>query len=90
MDVRVKMNPLPSAAVPPKQEILTGLPDGSLKNLLETLSIRHPELAPIIDDANTARAMKIYVNNSEVPSARLPEYFLRDGDTVSLFLKKKD
>lgn len=89
MDVRVKMNALPQARIPERQEILTGLPQGTVKSLLETLKTRHPELAPVFKKAGDKRDLMIYVNNDEVPAGETPHYMLRDGDTVSLFLKKE-
>lgn len=87
MDVRVKLRPLPQARVPEQQEILTGLPQSSVKNLLDVLSTRHPDLAPVFKEALTTRDLQIYVNNDEVPGADATRYMLRDGDTVSVFLK---
>jgi molybdopterin converting factor small subunit len=84
MDVRVKMTPILGDRSPklPKpdvsrQEVVTGLKNASVKALLEELGNRHPELHDV----------RIYVNNDEVPSAETTRYFLRDGDTVSLFVK---
>ena len=89
MDVRVKMNTLAKAKVPERQEILTGLPQGSVKTLLDLLSTRHPELAPIFEKADEDRKdMRIYVNSDEVPKDDTMRYMLRDGDTVSLVLPK--
>jgi molybdopterin converting factor small subunit len=89
MDVRVKMGSLAKAKVPERQEILTGLPQGSVKTLLEVLSTRHPELAPIFGKAQADREdLRIYVNSDEVPKEDATRYMLRDGDTVSLLLPK--
>lgn len=89
MDVRVKMASLAAAKVPERQEILTGLPQGSVKTLLDLLGTRHPELAPILREAEQERKdLQIYVNSDQVPSGDAPRYMLRDGDTVSLLLPK--
>jgi molybdopterin converting factor small subunit len=89
MDVRVKLNGQAKAKLPEQQEILTGLPQSSVKTLLELLSTRHPELAPIFDKADDERRdMRIYVNSDEVPTGDATRYMLRDGDTVSLLLPK--
>ena len=90
MDVRVKVNPLAQARkTPERQEILTGLPQSSLRNLLDILSTRHPDLAPVFQEAKDTRDLRIYVNNDEVPSSDTTRYILRDGDTVSVFVKPK-
>ena len=89
MDVRVKMGSLAKAKVPERTEILTGLPQGSVKTLLDVLSTRHPELAPIFENVKVERDdMRIFVNSDQVPTADTPRYMLRDGDTVSLLLPK--
>ena len=89
MDVRIKMATLAKAKVPERQEILTGLPQGSVKTILDILSTRHPELAPIFKEVKEERNdMRIYVNSDEVPSGDTPRYMLRDGDTLSLLLPK--
>jgi len=89
MDVRIKLNPGAQAKkTPPQTEILTGLPQSSLRNLLDLLSSRHPELEPVFKKATDSRDLRIYVNNDEVPSTETPRYILRDGDTVSLFVER--
>ena len=88
MDVRVKVNPLAQARkTTERQEVLTGLPQSSLRGLLDLLSNRHPDLAPVFKEASDTRDLRIYVNNDEVPTSETPRYILRDGDTVSLFIK---
>jgi molybdopterin converting factor small subunit len=88
MDVRVKLNALAQAKKVPQQqsEVLTGLPQSSVKSLLDILSLRHPELGPVFKEANESRDLRIYVNNDELPTADATRYILRDGDTVSLFV----
>lgn len=88
MDVRVKFNSEPTTSAA-RQEILTGLPHGSLRNLLEVLSSRHPELAPVFKEAGKGDDLRIYVNNDPVPNQESRNWVLRDGDTVSLFLRPK-
>lgn len=87
MDVRVKLNSSDSKKISPRQEIITGLPGASVRKLLDTLSSRHPELAPIFTEAKEEREFRIYVNDTQVPTDAAPRYFLHDGDTVSLFVK---
>lgn len=91
MDVRVKMTPIMGDKSPKpdvsRMEVVTGLRTASVKALLQELSTRHPELADVFDEARKTQDMRIYVNNDEVPPAETPRYFLRDGDTVSLFVK---
>jgi molybdopterin converting factor small subunit len=94
MDVRVKMTPIMGDRSPklPKPdvsrlEVVTGLKAASVKALLEELGNRHPELADVFEEARKTQDLRIYVNNDEVPAAETPRYFLRDGDTVSLFVK---
>ena len=90
MDVRIKMATFAKAKMPERTEILTGLPQGSVKTILEILSTRHPELAPIFKEVKEERSndMRIYVNSDEVPTGDTPRYMLRDGDTLSLLLPK--
>lgn len=94
MDVRVKFSPLLTGGVrtgtteKESQEVLTGLPGGSVENLFKVLSNRHPDLATFLDEAALKRSTRIFVNNNEVPPSETPRYQLRDGDTVSLFVKK--
>ncbi|MBI2078397.1 MAG: MoaD/ThiS family protein [Euryarchaeota archaeon] len=95
MDVRVKFNPVsakPANANEVLSEILTGIPQANIVGLLDILSNRHPELAPMFKQAKETKAPKkkdltVYVNNDPVAPTDLNRYFLRDGDTVSLFLK---
>ena len=83
------MATLAKAKLPERQEILTGLPQGSVKNILDILSTRHPELAPIFKEVKEERNdLRIYVNSDEVPTEDTPRYMLRDGDTLSLLLPK--
>lgn len=95
MDVRVKFNPVsskPANASEVLSEILTGIPQANVVGLLDILSHRHPELAPMLKQAKESKTPKkkdlaIYVNNDPVAPTDLGRYFLRDGDTVSFFLK---
>jgi molybdopterin converting factor small subunit len=91
MDVRVKMNPLLGETTAQsklaRNEVVTGLRSASVKSLLDVLSNRHPELADVFKEAKKEDELRIYVNNDEVPRAETTRYFLRDGDTVSLFVK---
>lgn len=83
------MATLAKAKMPERQEILTGLPQGSVKTILDILSTRHPELAPIFKEVKEERHdLRIYVNSDEVPTEDTPRYMLRDGDTLSLLLPK--
>lgn len=94
MDVRVKLSPIltggvqAGAAEKERQEVLTGLPGGSVENLFAVLSNRHPDMATFFTEASLKRSIRIFVNNNEIPSSETPRYQLRDGDTVSLFVKK--
>lgn len=89
MDVRVKFNSEAKKPNTAQQEILTGLPYGSLRNLLDVLSSRHPELAPVFKEVDRADELRIFVNNDPVPPRETRNWVLRDGDTVSLFLPQK-
>jgi molybdopterin converting factor small subunit len=87
MDVRVKVGAL-GAEAEETQEILTGLPDGSLRSMFKTLVGRHPELEGFVHDEDVdIEALRIYVNDRMLNHASLGQYLLKDGDTVSLFKK---
>ncbi len=87
MDVRIKLAPA-DVSREPDQEVLTGLPDGSLRTLFDTLLARHPELsAAIQDDQLDLALMEILVNEEPLRDPTLGAYCLKDGDTVSLELR---
>jgi len=95
MDVRIKFNPVSTKPAAPQEilsEILTGIPQANVTSLLDILSNRHPELAPVFKSVRetkppTKKDLEVYVNNNPVPRGDMNRYMLRDGDTVSLFLK---
>lgn len=89
MDVRVKFPAEPKRMESARQEIITGLPNGSVRNLLEVLSSRHPELASVFKEVDRGDDLRIFVNNDPVPTRETRNWVLRDGDTVSLFLPPK-
>jgi molybdopterin converting factor small subunit len=84
MDVRVKIGML-DVSTPETQEIVTGLPDGSLRSLLERLTLGHPELEPLSKGQGIdVDALRIFVNNRQLDRPDLSRYALKDGDTVRL------
>lgn len=84
VDVRIKYGPA-SAAETEDQEILTGLPDGSLRTLFETLRDRHPEIDTAIQNGELDQdLLRVVVNNQPLDRTRLTDFCLKDGDTVSL------
>lgn len=84
MDVRIKFGQA-NAADPEDQEILTGLPDGSLRTLFETLRARHPEIETAIKSGELDQdLLRVVVNNQPLDTGRLTQFCLKDGDTVSL------
>lgn len=87
MDVRIKLGPA-DVLHGSEQEVLTGLPDGSLRTLFDTLLARHPELsAAVQDDQLDLALMQILVNEEPLREATLGSYCLKDGDTVRLELR---
>lgn len=86
MDVRIKLGPA-DISREPDQEVLTGLPDGSLRTLFNTLLARHPELsAAVQDDQLDLALMEVLVNEKPLRDGTLGSYCLKDGDTVRLKL----
>lgn len=61
--------------------------ESTLEALFDTLAKRHPDLAPLLEDATHADDLEIFVNNRPVPHDTADGYRLRDGDSVSLLLK---
>lgn len=86
MDVRVKFGPA-GASEGLRQDIVTGLPKGTLASLFRALSQRHPDLAPLLEDPQETKELEILVNNRPLASQMHEGFCLRDGDTVSLLVK---
>lgn len=66
---------------------VAGVPDGPLTRLFDTLSKRHPELAPILEDATHQSDLEIFVNNTRIAAEQAEALVLRDGDHVRLMVK---
>jgi molybdopterin converting factor small subunit len=62
-------------------------PGTPLDDLLQTLSKRHPDLAPILEDATHQEDLEILVNDRPMDAAAADHYKIRDGDSVTLLLK---
>lgn len=59
----------------------------SLDRLFHTLSKRHPELAPLLEDATHQDDLEIFVNEQPVRKAHESGVNIHDGDSVSLLIK---
>ncbi len=80
----------PGEEDPATRILKTPLEEGTLKTLFTTLSKRHPDLAPVLEDATNQDDLEIYVNDHKLQSEEGERYRLRDGDTVALLLKQPD
>jgi hypothetical protein len=88
MDVRIKFEGSALPPQSPRQDILTGISGGSVTNLLERIATRHPEVAPLLKDVDKDHELHVFLNSTEIPLDKGTERFVRDGDTLSLFVTR--
>lgn len=89
MSVKVTLGDRRTAGHSPSLKRFTepATPGTPLDDLFQTLSKRHPDLAPILEDATNQEDLEILVNDRPIDPGKAEAYRIRDGDTVSLFLK---
>lgn len=90
MTVRITVGnlPDPTRPNPSKRTVRAPLHEGTLESLFRTLAKRHPDLAPLLEDATHQEDLEIFVNDLRVDPAQGASYALHDGDSVSLFVKR--
>lgn len=89
MDLRIKLSSLDLASgsrTSVREIDEAGLPRGTLEDLFDHLARRHPDLAPLLEDAVHQKDLEIAINNRRLHEGA-EETPLRDGDVVSLFVK---
>lgn len=64
-----------------------GLEVSTLASLFDTLSKKHPDLAPLLEDATHQSDLEIFVNDHPVRPESADALRLRDGDVVNLKVK---
>ena len=69
------------------RQIDVSVDEAKLDALFTTLSKRHPDLAPILEDCTHQSDVEILVNNRPVSSPDAANMRVHDGDTVSLIVK---